>query len=997
MPPVIAAIVAAAQWVAAGIAVYMGSIGGIGVFLGKLALNFAISALVGSLSRKKNSGGGGYTAQAQDRQLIVRSSIQARNVVYGYAVTSGPLIFAHTTGSSKEYIHLVVALAGHEVDAIDSVFFNDEEIPVSALDANGNVTTGRFAGYARIKKHLGSPTQVADSDLVSEAASVWTTNHRLQGVAYLYVRLKHSYDVYSAGLPNIKALIRGKKVYDPRDAQTRWTSNSALIVRDYLVSTEGLSADASEIDDVVCAASANICDERVIVTGGTTDITADISTDQITLDAKQLRFGTGDGVRFTTTGTLPAPLAVGTTYYLVRLNATTAKLATTAANARDQVFIDITTAGSGVHTMVHYDQPRYTTNGVISTDATPRENMQALLTAMAGTVPWISGKYEVHAGAYTPPTLDLTEDDLRGKMSVQTRTPRKDLYNAVKGVYVEPWKYWQPTDFTPMTNATYEAQDGGARIYRDIEVPFTTNQIAAQRISKIHLEKSRQGITVNFPAKLVGLKTKAWATVTLTVAHLGWNAKVFRVINWALTPEGGVDLTLQEESSASYDWNNGEATVVDAAPDTTLPSRITVAPPSSLLLDSGSDQAFVNTDGTVVVQIKASWTAAPDAFATQYQIEWKLSTDTDYQIKLLPVGFTQALIGPAQEATYDVRVKAVNSLGVSSTYATGSIAATGKDTPPGDPSSLASQSAPSAVKLTWTNPLDNDIAGIEIWEASSDDRTGASKVADAAGNFFTRTGLTPAAVRYYWIRAVDTSGNLSGWHPTSSTAGVAGTAGSVAVDYGDVTGTKPPTNADNTETAVETGITITAGGFVLSSGGAIRGGQTDFATGIGFFLGYSTTLSDYVWSIGNPASNYLTWDGSTLEISGYVKNTKPYAAGDNVIAYDCGNPTSFGGATSYTKFKEAFIDRAGTVRVTFGLANSGTSNPVYGKIYVNGSPVGTQRSNTTTTRVFFTEDITVAAGDLVQVYAYTTYASSWPVVGGFKVSVSEPGQASMSF
>jgi hypothetical protein len=47
---------------------------------------------------------------------------------------------------------------------------------------------------------------------------------------------------------------------------------------------------------------------------------------------------------------------------------------------------------------------------------------------------------------------------------------------------------------------------------------------------------------------------------------------------------------------------------------------------------------------------------------------------------------------------------------------------------------------------------------------------------------------------------------------------------------------------------------------------SIRGGQTDFNTGTGYFLGLSG--GDYKFSLGNPESNYLTWDGSYLKMQG---------------------------------------------------------------------------------------------------------------------------------
>jgi len=50
--------------------------------------------------------------------------------------------------------------------------------------------------------------------------------------------------------------------------------------------------------------------------------------------------------------------------------------------------------------------------------------------------------------------------------------------------------------------------------------------------------------------------------------------------------------------------------------------------------------------------------------------------------------------------------------------------------------------------------------------------------------------------------------------------------------------------------------------------GHIRGGQTAYNTGIGFFLGYSTDA--YKFSIGNPNGDYLLWDGSNLSSNKFI-------------------------------------------------------------------------------------------------------------------------------
>lgn len=64
-------------------------------------------------------------------------------------------------------------------------------------------------------------------------------------------------------------------------------------------------------------------------------------------------------VRFTTTTTLPTGLTAGTDYWLIRVSATTARVATSFANAIAGTAIAFTDAGTGTHTMT-LRWPRYT-------------------------------------------------------------------------------------------------------------------------------------------------------------------------------------------------------------------------------------------------------------------------------------------------------------------------------------------------------------------------------------------------------------------------------------------------------------------------------------------------------------------------------------------------------------------------------------------------------------------------------------------------------------
>jgi len=82
--------------------------------------------------------------------------------------------------------------------------------------------------------------------------------------------------------------------------------------------------------------------------------TADPSNDICIMSAtRKLDFYLGTEVRFTTTGTLPAPLALNTSYFIIPVDLTTGqfKLATTNANAALNIPINITDAGLGIQTL----------------------------------------------------------------------------------------------------------------------------------------------------------------------------------------------------------------------------------------------------------------------------------------------------------------------------------------------------------------------------------------------------------------------------------------------------------------------------------------------------------------------------------------------------------------------------------------------------------------------------------------------------------------------
>ncbi len=667
----------------------VGAIAGAGVssaigggILGSIAgfvVSTAISQIGGRLFAKKPKAPA-FSQEATGRAIVIRSSIESHKVVYGTARVSGPMALATTTAANNEVLHLLIPLAGHEVEEIGTVYLN--ELPVE-FDSSGNVTTPPYAKldpvfdpYVLVQKFTGSPDQQVSPAMLAEVPG-WTTDHRLRGIAYLYVRLRWNQDIFPTGIPNISAVVKGKKVFDPRTALTSWTDNAALCIRDYLTSDYGFSCDSDEINETYFIAAANVSDESVTK--------ADAST-----------------------------------------------------------------------------QARYACNGIIDTSVAPIENLQSLVTSTAGIVTYVQGQFRLQAAAYESPVGTITPDMLAGQVKTVASTPRKELFNAVRGTYVDPNRNWQPTDFPFVTNSFYVQKDNGEQIFKDIELPFENDPERAQRIGKVILEKARQGIIVEMPLMHHAMKYAVGDVVTFENEALGWEPKEFRIMKWSMpdAPAGVIQVTMQEESSASYDWNSGEASTIDAAPDTNLPNPFFPASPGVPLI---TEEIYVTRDGAgVKAKAIVSWGASNSSFVSQYQVEYRLTTATDFTI----AGRTEATTLDIQDiapGTYLFRVKAVTQLGVSSAYTdevTKEIV--GLSGPPADITGLSLSSIGGLVILRWNQSPDIDVrfGGNIAIRHSPDTGAGWASSTSITG---TVTGgesfaLVPNKPGRYLLKAVDSSG-----------------------------------------------------------------------------------------------------------------------------------------------------------------------------------------------------------------------------------------------
>jgi len=185
----------------------------------------------------------------------------------------------------------------------------------------------------------------------------------------------------------------------------------------------------------------------------------------------------GTRVRLTTTTTLPAGLALATDYYVIRLSDTTFKLATSYANAVAGTAINITSTGTGTHTISRL-LPRYT-NGA---------GVQAIIfnsnsTALGGATPNMSLGYTNSsqvASRATPTVLPIGKTGATNSHIIYTGAAATGKYN-----YTMPLQSGDSgiAEINTIQNSiSYASGEYTVALIKEItEIPLSTLGLAAER------------------------------------------------------------------------------------------------------------------------------------------------------------------------------------------------------------------------------------------------------------------------------------------------------------------------------------------------------------------------------------------------------------------------------------------------------------------------------------------------------------------------------------
>lgn len=544
-----------------------------------------------------------YNASLEDRLVSVSVNNAARSRCYGRVRNSDGVLFKATRGANKEFYTLVIGLAGHEIDGVETIYFGDKPV---TLDANGyvldepyNLTTktsksqsitlngsgggsvtavgtiaagsaaaaqvatastdnlaltvsvagqvitvsGGTAGAtatvswqesasasnARVRIFNGSPTQDLSSVLQPLFPTLITSGqHRFAGIACLLVDLEYNTDSWPSGVPQITAVFRGAKVFDPRTSTTAWTENPALIARDWALYSRGGGCTTSDLVEASFTAAANACD---------TSTTFPLTTGNVTL-------------------------------------------------------------------------PLYTCGIVCPLDQNPWETFQEITESMAGKAGWAGGQLRVVAGVYRAPVATLTEDWVSGEAAVQVipEPPTDEAVNTYRAQIADKAQGFIPVQAPELRAGTYIVADG-RELVREVTFGAVTDTTHAQHVAGVLMRDARNALTVVITCNLRAFQLELFDVLSVTLPRFGWTAKTFEVVGWRFALTGGVELTLKETAAAIFQPDSSFA-VLDVTPNTELPNPTSVVTVTGL--QATTQVEFLN-DGQPVVRMLTSWNAHPDA------------------------------------------------------------------------------------------------------------------------------------------------------------------------------------------------------------------------------------------------------------------------------------------------------------------------------------------------------------------------------------------------
>lgn len=850
-----------------------------------------------------------FNSSQVDRLVNVNSTESPRELVMGRVRKGGQIFFRGSTGANNTKFVVCIALAGHEIDAIEGFYLND--VPVTT-DGPGGVIESPYRSATDETRTVDIP-QFATSVVLPETPVTGSViavrfDAGIEGAPDQYTTLAISVAGTTVTLPYSIPTGGGSITYQSQ------VISSAVKLRYYL-GTAGQSADATLISLFPALWTSAHTASGVPYVIGEFDFNEDAFPSGLPQISVKLR---GAKIYNPATGLTEWTENPALMQRHVLLHPQFGKR--TAITAEEDARIIQASAECAASTSYTVNgtttsYPLYRAALVTPYGTAARDVLDDLATAMAGRWSHAQGQFFTRAGVFHASVKTIIETDLAGvtrtqdgsesttSISISTHKERASKFNVAQVRIWDASQDFKEVPLAPLKPAALITRDGVeiAQEFRMSAVPYAYQ---ALHIAGVTMRDSRDPMTVTLVCKLTVYHIELFDTVALTLSRFGWAAKLFEVVGRKWFGQGTVQLVLKEISASNYVL---DANIIPGgyASNTLLTTPFQVDPPGALTASSGTAELEQLKDGTIITRVRVSWPTITNLAVLQggwIDISYLMNGGTSWIQQTVSGDSVDALLrGVPDSAIIIIRARCRTSIATSNWGMQIAHAVVGKTEPPTAPSSFVGTIANGAIRWSWNQIADADYSDTEvrISDASWGLATPAPKFKGAANSYVEQPTAVGAVSRY--IRHFDASGNQSTTATASvtvTTSDLLSTAASTAT-WASITGAGKPEN--NATLGAVAGTNLKDSGGTVLGDSAIKnslvtvnanGSLTNAGSGapslgsIAGSINSSQFQDDYLIinsdgtdvdvelrfyrSTGGPAS--ITWNGTLLQAS------KPFIA-----------------------------------------------------------------------------------------------------------------------
>ncbi len=757
-------------------------------FVATVAISLALGAYQQSRARKKSREAeraqrDAYNSSLKDRHITVRSGVSTRKYVLGTVRVGGTLMHIESNGRHNTALDSVLALAANRCSLV-GYYIGDEYV------AAANFPGSKWGKRKHVSRHHSHAIQPG-----SNTASVNLNEQIVPGS----VRLVGWYDPDSSlhlGAPRVTGTVvefdyssnqhgRISIAYSTYEAE-----KIRAIFKDGDINQEGSSwpdvatplwTAQHRLRGVSYLRTLNLWDED-LYHAGAPQMSAVV------------RGGWVGGYRFfdPRTNTYPAyttnPAILAAWYMILPRSLGGMGIpeswvdwpyVSIAASICDEQIRVRTLSGQGYENI-----KRYECHTLLDTGNPPVDNLNIILSSMAGEYVFTAGRYRIFAGAFRTATITITDDDVAGDKDILMDKSGQDdaPANIITSTFINASRNWLESSPRPIRNEVYIASDG-AESPLDLPLPASSDERQAAYLMGVALESARPTFAGKVTVLGIGEDIAVLDTVQLNLSNRPQYAgRTFQVINRIDYWDGTFELTLQEILSNIWSLD----------PDTFLPSEPTPIPDTSYLWNIAPIVGFTVSpqkpqslaNGVGVVRVDLSWERHQQPYVLQGgRIETRYRAPGEEWIWNPPVSgdaigtsFTAALV---DGVTYQYQARAVSGTGATSNWTDGWNEYDGVVLAPPALTGLYTESILSGINISWTYPrAKNALRHTRIRYGISREFDSSVHLGDYAWptDRTTLLNLGVGAELFFWGRLVDANGTPGPWFPSETEPGIRGQA-----------------------------------------------------------------------------------------------------------------------------------------------------------------------------------------------------------------------------